>query len=177
MWNTYFGKENSKIEIWGIDINPNCKALERDNIHIIIGDQGDPNFLQSLKQMIPSPDIIIDDGGHEMRQQINTFEILFPHMKNGGVFLCEDTHTSYWPGYGGGLRNPGSFIEHCKNIIDLLNSYHYQDGLNGVIASDEKVHPLTHICAGIHFHDSMVFFDKSEQYITAPKSLRYPTNK
>ena len=38
---------------------------------------------------------------------IVTFEALFPALRDGGVYLCEDTHTSYFPGYGGGLRQAG----------------------------------------------------------------------
>ncbi len=172
MWNKYFGGPD-RVEIWGIDINPKCKELERENIHIIIGDQGDNNFLTSLKEKIPSPDIIIDDGSHLNSHQISTFEILFSHLKEGGVYLCEDIHTSYWPLYGGGLRSPISFIEHCKNLIDQINSYHFQAER---VLPDDQVAPLAHICAGIHFHDSMVFFDRAEKYITMPKSLTYPTN-
>ena len=41
-------------------------------------------------------DIIIDDGGHTMEQQIASIETLFPALNEGGVYLCEDTHTSYW---------------------------------------------------------------------------------
>lgn len=149
LWNEYFGKDN--CEIYGIDINPSCALLQKDNIKILIGDQGDDSFLSYVKSEIPLMDIIIDDGGHYMIQQIKTFDSLFSHVKPGGIFLCEDTHTSYFPGYGGGLKNPGTFIEYSKNFIDKLTAYHY---LN-------NVEPFTKECLGIYYHDSMVFFEKS----------------
>jgi len=39
-------------------------------------------------------DIIIDDGSHIDWHQKNAFEYLFPLIKDGGVFICEDIHTS-----------------------------------------------------------------------------------
>ena len=35
-------------------------------------------------------DVLIDDGGHETAQQIATLEGLLPHMRAGGVYICED---------------------------------------------------------------------------------------
>ena len=29
-----------------------------------------------------------------------------------GIYMVEDTLTSYWPGYGGGYHNPGTFLEY-----------------------------------------------------------------
>lgn len=42
LWNKYFGPD--RCMIYGVDINPNCKRFERDNIEIFVGDQGDPKF-------------------------------------------------------------------------------------------------------------------------------------
>ena len=50
---------------------------------------------------------MIDDGGHTMEQQIVSIETLFPLLADGGVYLVEDTHTSYWDSHGGGLRPRG----------------------------------------------------------------------
>jgi len=66
MWKEYFGLN---CKIFGVDINPDCKALEEDQIEIYIGDQEDRNFLKSLAKTVPRIDILIDDGGHTMRQQ------------------------------------------------------------------------------------------------------------
>jgi hypothetical protein len=162
LWNKYFGSD--RCQIFGVDIDPACKQLERDNITIIIGDQNDVEFLISLTATMPPCDIIIDDGGHTMTQQIRTFNALFPHVAPGGVFLCEDTHTSYMPGYGGGLKRPETFIEFTKNLIDELTGYHYRN-----------VSRITTQCSGIHYYDSMVFFDKAIAPIGAPQApVRYP---
>ena len=84
-----------------MDIDSRCKAFEEDGIEIFIGSQEDREFWRKLKTKIPKVDILIDDGGHTMRQQIVTFEEMFDFVKDGGVYLCEDLHTSYWKSYGG----------------------------------------------------------------------------
>ena len=37
--------------------------------------------------------------------------------------MVEDLHAAYWPEYGGGLRNPTSFLEVCKGLVDELVLY------------------------------------------------------
>jgi len=108
MWRKYFGH---KARIIGVDINPKCKNLKEKGIEIFIGDQEDRVFLKELIQKIGNIDIVIDDGGHTMKQQINSFEELFPHVNDGGVYLVEDLHTSYWNDYQGGYHTKGTFIE------------------------------------------------------------------
>ena len=162
MWNKYFGKEN--CEIYSIDIEQNARRFDTSanggNVHILIGDQENIDFLKHIKATVPSPHILIDDGGHHMKQQINTFDQLFEHVRPGGIFLCEDTHTSYFPAYGGGLRGPYTFIEHTKGIIDHLNAYHLND--------KNAISHLTKTCFGIYVYDSMVFFEKAEKEISRP---------
>ena len=162
LWTKYFGPENCVI--YGLDIDARCASLQKDNIKIFIGDQENINFLKELKKKIPPLDILIEDGGHKMNQQINTFDVLFDHIKPGGIYLCEDTHTSYWPGYGGGYRNPSTWIEYSKNLIDNINGYHHN-----------RVDAFTKSCSGIHFYDSMVFFDKSENTIKQPHAKIWKT--
>ena len=150
MWKHYFGP---KAKIFGIDINPACKELEEENIEILIGSQSDPDFLRSVKQKIPPIDILIDDGGHMMRQQILTFDYLFDHVKSNGIYLCEDLCTSYWIKYGGGYKRKGTFIEYTKDLIDKLNAYHSeQDSL--------QVSEFTKSTNSLHFYDGIFIVEK-----------------
>ena len=125
MWKDYFG---DKAEIYGLDINPDCKQFEEENIEIFIGSQSDRSFLRELKEKIPKVDILIDDGGHRMDQQIISYEELFDHVKSDGIYLCEDLHTSYWPEFGGGYGKPDTFVEYAKKFIDELNAFHFTAG-------------------------------------------------
>ncbi len=89
MWQYYFGE---KARIIGIDIQPDCRIYERDGVSIYIGDQSSALFWREFKEREPDIDIVIDDGSHKYRHQLLTFKEMFPHIKNGGVFLCEDIH-------------------------------------------------------------------------------------
>jgi hypothetical protein len=89
MWRNYFGPG---CEIYGIDIESACRAYENESVRVFIGDQGDRNFWTRFKQEIQAVDIVIDDGGHLPEQQIVTFEELLPHLRPGGVYICEDIH-------------------------------------------------------------------------------------
>lgn len=153
MWKEYFGKD---AKIYGVDINPNCKKLTSGNIEILIGDQEDRNFLKEVAETIGKVDIIIDDGGHSMAQQINTFEIIFPTLKDDGVYICEDLHTSYWKSHGGGYRKKNTFIEYSKNFIDMLNAW------NAKRSSRLKVSDFTKTVDSIHYYDSVIVIEKGK---------------
>jgi hypothetical protein len=151
MWRHYFGP---KCRVFGVDINPECKKLEEDGVEIFIGDQEDRSFLRTVGQKIPRIDIVIDDGGHTMKQQIRTYEELFPRVAPNGVYLCEDLHTSYWRRWGGGLRKRGTFIEYSKDFIDALNAWHSKRPRRfGVTDFTRSVHSL-------HYYSSVLVIEK-----------------
>ncbi len=152
MWRHYFGPQ---ARIFGVDINPACKQFEAENIRIFTGDQADRPFLRSLARDIPRIDILIDDGGHTMRQQINTFEELFPRVEANGIYLCEDIHTSYWRPYGGGYHRRGTFIEYSKEFIDALHAWHSRQ------PGRLQVTDFTRSVSGLHFYDSILVIEKS----------------
>jgi len=87
MWKKYF--PNS--DILGVDIAD--QRTFGKNMPFIRGDQADPEFLKTLGSF----DIIIDDGGHTMKQQQVSFATLFPLLNKGGIYVIEDLHTSFWP--------------------------------------------------------------------------------
>jgi hypothetical protein len=151
MWKHYFGP---RAVIYGVDINPSCKALEEEQVEILIGSQEDRAFLRSVAGKIPRMDILIDDGGHMMEQQINTFEELFGHVDSRGVYLCEDMHTSYWPRFGGGYRKSTSFVEYTKNFIDYLNAWHSEE------RARLDVSDFTRSAHSLHYYDSVLVIEK-----------------
>jgi len=152
MWNYYF---KGYASIYAIDINPECKKFEAGNIKIFIGSQEDISFLTSIKNSIPPVDVLIDDGGHTMKQQIVTFNTLFDHITENGIYICEDLHTSYWKNYGGGYKKKRSFIEFTKHFIDKLHAWHSKDVLIDNIT--KSIHSL-------HFYDSMLVIEKRQMH-------------
>lgn len=157
MWKNYFGP---KATIIGVDINPICKTFEEDNIIIEIGSQEDREFLNWLAEKHGPFDIILDDGGHTMMQQVVTFESLYHHVVQEGLYLCEDLHTSYYSEFGGGYRNPYSFIEYAKRFIDDLHAWYSRDH------NSFRPTGVTRSTFGLHFYDSMLVMEK--RLITPP---------
>jgi hypothetical protein len=148
MWKSYFGK---KAKIFGADINPACERFAEEQVQIFIGDQEDRAFLGRLAAELPRIDVLLDDGGHTMRQQINTFEALYPRLSPDGVYLCEDIHTSYLKNYGGGYKKRGTFVEYSKNFIDFLNCWHFEE---------LGVPDFTRSTYALHYYDSMLVIEK-----------------
>jgi cephalosporin hydroxylase len=150
MWKDYFGDDSKII---GIDINPDCEKFNHENCEIYIGDQEDRHFLKKLMNDVGSIDVVIEDGGHEMNQQINTFEEVFPYVVNGGIFLIEDLHTSYWEEYGGGYKKDGTFIEYAKDLVDSINSRNYKT---------EELDYYAKTIKSMNIYDSVIVFEKNE---------------
>lgn len=151
MWRNYLGPE---ARIIGVDVNPRLSGLDEPGIEIVIGDQSDRAFLRELARRAGTIDILIDDGGHTMAQQITTLEELYGAVAADGVLLVEDTHTSYWREYGGGLRNPFTFMEFAKRLVDELNAWHSRD------ANSLAPGPFTTTARSMHFYDSIVVIEK-----------------
>jgi hypothetical protein len=161
MWKEYFGKD---CEIIGIDIDEKCKIFEEDQIKIYVGSQSDENFLQDVIEKEGPFDIIIDDGGHYMYQQIISFKKLYLSLNNKGIYICEDLHTSYWSKYGGGYKKEGTFIELVKNLIDELNAFNSQD-------LDLNVTEFTKNTTAIHLYESIVVFEKQNHVKSIAKLI------
>jgi Methyltransferase domain len=154
MWRDFFAPG---ARLTFADVDPSCKALELPGTQISIGDQADPAFLASLSRDRGPFDLIVDDGGHQMHQQITSFQCLWPHLTPGGLYIVEDTHTSYWPGFGGGHRAPASFIEFAKDLIDKMHSWYTEDD------AGFPLHPLAREIGSIQFHDSLVIVEKTHK--------------
>ncbi len=155
-WRRYFGPF---AVIVGIDITPQCKQVEEDQIHVRIGSQNDTEFLAGIIAEFGNPDIVIDDGSHIQSDISTTFDFLFPHVAKNGVYLVEDLHAAYWPKVGGGLRDPRSFIERAKGFVDQMHAeYTWADYPGGQLPRST----LGDRVRSIHFHDSIVAIEVGE---------------
>ena len=161
MWRDYFSKG---CRIVGVDIHPDCLEHIKDGITVELCDQSSPRSLKGLAMQYPQIDILIDDGSHINRDQAMTFDLLWPSIVTGGVYLAEDIHTSFWENYGGG--GPDSFLEKMKGHIDEMTFWH-----------DRNSRPtrLTREVASMTFYDSVVVVEKGE--ITKPTCLYPPGNE
>lgn len=162
MWKQIFGPGSKII---GVDINQTCKQMEDEQISIYIGDQEDRMFWKRVKDEIPPIDILIDDGGHQMNQQIVTFEEMFSHIKENGIYLCEDTVTSYDPqNYNSGCKNPGTFIEYSKNFIDYIHAWYAKE-------QNLHVNEYTKNLYALHYYYGVLVVEKRKMYSPFPMNV------
>lgn len=156
LWLKYFGKGTS---VTGLDIDPKVLDYKYDgDALIVVGDQSNPVFWDQFLSTQEKYDIVIDDGSHIMDHQITTLNKIFPHIKEGGVYVCEDTHTSYWPHHWGGVfRGAGTFVEHSKRVTDVLNQQFFQ----GSPLSDTTLETYNNLYS-VAFYNSMVVMEKEQ---------------
>jgi hypothetical protein len=152
LWRKFLG---DKAVIFGIDINPECAAYDGDNASVRIGSQDDPQFLFSVVSEMNGLDVVLDDGSHVASHQRASFNVLFPLLSDGGVYIIEDMHTAYWPQFEGGRKRHGTAVEFLKDKIDEIHRHYQKKGLNNVGA-------MSHIDS-IQFFDSIAVIKKRKQ--------------
>jgi len=155
MWRHYFG---TNCEIHGVDIQPECKVYEAAHTTIHIGDQADHEFWRRFRGVVPDVDVLIDDGGHQAEQQMVSLEEMLPHLKAGGVYICEDVH-----------RIHNSFAEFAHSLADGLNAFVWT-GDSRVLGTRST--PFQDAISSIHFYPFMVVIEKRDAPrggFTAPK--------
>jgi cephalosporin hydroxylase len=163
MWRDYF----PNATIYGVDIDPRCKAYESDRIKIFIGSQNDVIFLNQLKEEIGEIDVLIDDGSHITNHQITSFNLLYPLIKKGGFYVIEDLLNSYeerweawkidgdvlrqiWPGMS--YNDPSDSMMNYRKDFDkfvgeIIKNLDYQTDQNNII--------------GVHFHSMQVIIENN----------------
>lgn len=131
-------QNGGSLEIWsrhfphgtrfvGCDINPNCANLVYDDarISLIVADANSDVAEHAIAELSQEYDIVIDDGSHTSRDIVHSFMRYFKRVKEGGIFLAEDLHCSYWKEFDGGLFDPQSSISFFKRLVDILNFEHW----------------------------------------------------
>lgn len=154
LWLKYFGKDTTVV---GLDINPKDYTYD-GNVTFEQGDQGDPAFWDSFLSRHEGFDIVIDDGGHTMIQQNTTLNKVFPHLKEGGVVIVEDTHTSYWADWGGDPTSQNTFLNNSKRLTDVVNKKHFK----GHVLDDGTINNFTDLYS-VSFYNSVVVFEKRKE--------------
>ncbi len=165
MWKKYFPSGN----IFSIDIYDKS-ALQEERIKIFRGSQVDREFLNGVCDEIGGIDIIIDDGSHINEHVIESFKILFPKLNDGGIYVIEDTNTSYWPEYGGdsnNLENPATSMNFFKKLTDSLNHKEFLMPRYKPTYYDENI-------VSIHFYHNIIFIYKgrNEEKSNIPKKIQ-----
>jgi hypothetical protein len=131
-WSRYFWKAE---KIVGIDVDPKCADLKFDDkrIQVVIGDA-------KTVELEDTFDIIIDDGSHQASDIIANWNHWWPKLNDGGVYVVEDFHTMWMPGYG-------------SNAIQFFA---------GFIAAVNGKAKVDHSVKRMEFQNSLVLLEKGE---------------
>lgn len=129
IWSRYFEKG---ILFLGCDINQECGSLhyEDPRIKVVTGDVNNGDTRRSIIQQSHAFEIIIDDGSHLSADIIRAFSNYFDNVNDGGVFVVEDLHCSYWQEFEGGLYYPYSSMAFFKRLADIINQQHWGNESN-----------------------------------------------
>jgi demethylmacrocin O-methyltransferase len=151
LWKSYFPKGI----ITGIDIYDKTDLAE-SRIHIYTGDQSDAEFLKNVSGAEGPFDIIIDDGSHMQSHVIKSFEVLFPLLASGGIYIIEDTQTSYWPKFEGSTKEMDT-VNSAMNYF--INKVHHVNKSEWIKEDFQKEYPDDGI-ASISFYHNLIFITK-----------------
>ncbi len=118
MWKWFF----PRAQVVGVDIQDKS-FVDQPRITSFRGSQTDRRLMRRIVNRFGAPTIVIDDGSHQSPHVIESFEILFPMLADGGLYVIEDTQTSYWPRWKGSvdLDDPNTSMALVKRLVDGLN--------------------------------------------------------
>jgi hypothetical protein len=155
-WLEYF----PHIDLYYIESDAICVhtwANITDKATIFAGDQADTAFLAKFLRITGGDfDIIIDNGGHRMKQQKLLLKGLWPSVKPSGIYFIEGLATSYQPGYWSDDLDKNTMMNDLKTMLDEINRHDVPSSVPEI--SDEVV--------SFEFTEDCVALTKSTQLIT-----------
>lgn len=91
MWDEYF---TGTVYGMDCDIRPHGGLADltgaiKDGLNVCIGDATNPADISKHFQGIKF-DVVIEDAGHHIDQQVAIFEAVFPYMARGSIYIIED---------------------------------------------------------------------------------------
>ncbi|OBU42447.1 hypothetical protein [Photobacterium damselae] len=181
IWSKYF---NNIHKILGCDINPLCGDLKFDNknIKVIVNDANKNSTKKEIEDFFDKGiDIFIDDGSHISSDIIKSFLLYFEMINEGGLYIAEDLHCSYWKEFEGGISDPDSSINFFKTLADIINHEHWgiaksKNELLNHYTERYSIHIKDEILEKIHsikFYNSVCIIEKkkTEKNILGPRII------
>ena len=137
-------------------------ALIGEGFEVLKCDQSCGDQLLEIVNGVDNPDIglIVDDGSHIPEHQMISFNILFEHLRPGGIYIIEDIECSYWKRgtcYGNkteyGARSPKSFINKMlalpnwinREFLSVSEKVKLESGLNSIGFSSKVLKELSSV--------------------------------
>ncbi|SKA29899.1 Methyltransferase domain-containing protein [Chitinophaga eiseniae] len=141
------------LELTVVDIHQ--KENIPDGVRFVCGPQAS---LDTYYELNTRWDAIIDDGSHYNQDIIKTFELLWPVLESGGLYIVEDTHSSYDPYYADSCSIPvpkssistGTAMEYFTELAHQVNKAFFH----------EQYHQPYDI-GFIHFYEDLIIIKKA----------------
>ena len=175
-----------QAEVYGMDIRMGSERVGEPHT-VIVGDQSDPDWLLRMSEAFGPFDIVIDDGGHSMKQQIVSADTLFPLLNDGGVYIVEDCHTSYWPEFQDAEQ---TFLDWVRERIDDINAVHvparefsvWSDHLDAITVHDSlvvmhKKRRFRPFCEVVGTNEFLLRNRKQDTALISLRAIRDETNR
>jgi hypothetical protein len=135
-------------------------------------DQSNHEQLARILEQFGPPDVVIDDGSHVGDHVVQSFQILFPRMTEGGIYVIEDLNASFVEGFGGSTP-PGAntgigllrlLTEAAQSSDPTFRQYWRTQPPASSIAAE---------VAAVHIYAGIGFVEKAAP-IPAPRPPRHP---
>lgn len=119
LWRNVLG---TQIQLYGLDINPQCMRFAEPGVDITIMDQGNWAMWQAFLQKVPTGlDVLVDDGSHLAPHMYTTVVAVFPHIRPGGYVAVEDIHGQH---YAKSFFEPTAvFIAQNSHSVHSIHQY------------------------------------------------------
>lgn len=154
MWSEYFTHPDAVVV--GLDCHPEYLQGELPpNARLVAASQTDASSGEELGPF----DVIIDDASHRSATTIESFKAWWPHLKPGGLYIVEDTHTSYHTDWGGDEDPAGdtaTTMQFLKRLADEANRT-----TMGFTRFDHR-HWLSYAVEALHFHPDLCVIKKKD---------------
>lgn len=125
LWSEYFVDS----QIIGIDIDKTLLSFPEENFIVY---ECDATSQKDINSIIPNIefDFIIDDGSHNIYDQISSFNILFSKLKNGGIYFIEDINN---------LNQDYSKLIALHKNVQIFDLRHFKNRSDDVLVVIQKI--------------------------------------
>jgi len=179
----YFSRIFPNARLFGVDINKCERVYSSDRVTMYQGSQNDKALYQRImaENDIKTFDIIIDDCSHIGTLTLESFNILYPFLSLGGLYVIEDWGTGYWEKWPGGkkfnkgnhLKPKGRSPEYVRSKFFGVRFESHQHGIPGIIKQLVDEVAMRDIARGLdinaspkieylHVYPGIVFMKKTE---------------
>ena len=90
--------------------------IQNINVTMHYGSQAYKTVIEDMMRRVGTKfDIIVDDDGHTIKQQITSFKTLLSVVRPKGLYVIEDLETSFRPDYH---NNNVTTLEYIKTYVE-----------------------------------------------------------